>query len=99
MISDSTIKKNWNVILLKYGVNKNFNPSGRINFRDTYSNNPTYWNKFRTRRLYLPEPNSLLSSAGYIDLVNEKVYPQRPDDQQYLISVLEDLKKMQTIDG
>jgi hypothetical protein len=99
MISDLTIKKNWNYIVLKYGVIKNFNPHGRVNMRDTYSNNPTYWSKFRVRRLYLPEPNSLLSSAGYIDLVNEKVFPASPEYNDHLLEVLADLKRLQESDG
>jgi len=99
MISDLTIKKNWNYIILKYGVSRNFNPHGRVNRRDTYENLPSYWNKIRVRRLYMPTPGSLISVVGYIDLVNEKVHPEKPDHQAFLNSVLEDLKRLQKIDG
>jgi hypothetical protein len=97
MISDLTIKKNWNYIVLKYGVIKNFNPHGRVNMRDTYSNIPSYWNKIKVRRLYIPIPGSLINLAGFIDLVNEEVHPEKPEHQAFLSSVLEDLKRLEKV--
>ena len=64
-------RQNWTTIHLKFSITK---PKHRLHtWKGEYANRPELWMRGEHARLYVPF--SIISSAGYIDLHDGKIYP------------------------
>lgn len=88
---------NQGAIKLRFGVHIAPTNAKQFSSRAVKKHLPIIWKAYGKKRLYIPQPKSLLYQAGYIDLITGEIHPEKEEYANYLNEVIEYIKNLSDV--